>query len=162
MVEFNPSNRSALFAYDAVPNIDPVNEEADTGPIAVKDPVTITLPVYSNVSALIKKSLADDAVVAKEALKTLFEPNGPKTLEAVTNDAVAAVPNSDPVNDEADTDPIIDTLPVIFKEPVITWLPLNVFDPVIANTVEFRPSSKSALFAYDAVVANEALVEPLA
>ena len=63
IVLFNPSNRLALFAYDAVPNKDPVNE-ADTGPIMVKDPVTITLPVNSNVSAFIKKSLADDAVVA--------------------------------------------------------------------------------------------------
>jgi hypothetical protein len=152
----------------AVPSNDPVNDEADTGPIAVKDPVTITLPVYSNVFALIKKSLADDAVVAREALKTLFEPNGPKTLDAVTNDDVAAVPSSDPVNEEADTDPDTDRLPVTSRDPVIVWLPINVFDPVVANIVEFNPSNKSALFAYeavninDAVDANEALVEPLA
>ena len=119
-------------------------------------------------SALIKKSLADDAVVADDALITLFEPNGPKTLEAVTNDAVDAVPSNDPVNDEADTDPNTDklpvneVLPVTIKEPVIVWLPLNMFDPVIANTVEFSPSNKSALLAYEAVIANEELVEPLA
>jgi hypothetical protein len=90
-----------------------------------KDPVTITLPVNSNVSALIKKSLADDAVVAKEALKILFDPNGPKTLEDVTNDDVADVPRNEPVNDEADTDPNTDTL------PVNDVLPLTISDPVI-------------------------------
>jgi len=104
----------------------------------------------------------------------LFNPNGPKTLEDVINDAVAAVPNNDPVKLDAETDPNIDTLPVnevlpvTIKDPVIIWLPLNVFDPVIANTVLFSPSNKSALFANDAVNikeavnANEALVEPLA
>jgi hypothetical protein len=52
----------------------------------------------------------------------LFEPNGPKTLEDVTKDAV---PSNEPVNEEADTDPNIDklpvndVLPVIIKEPVI-------------------------------------------
>ena len=112
--------------------------------------------------------------LAYEALNILFEPNGPKTLDAVTNDAVAAVPNNEPVKLDAETDPNIDTLPVnevlpvTIKDPVIIWLPLNVFDPVIANTVLFSPSNKSALFANDAVNikeavnANEALVEPLA
>ena len=146
-VLFNPSNKLALFAYDAVPNIDPVNEEADTGPIAVKDPVTITLPVYSNVSALIKKSLADDAVAAYDALIMLFEPNGPKTLDAVTNDAVAAVPSSDPVNEEADTDPNIDTLPVTSRDPVIVWLPLNMFELVVANVADEVPFNKLAFEA---------------
>jgi hypothetical protein len=124
-VEFRPSNKSALFAYDAVPNKDPVKLVATTGPMTFKDPVTITLPVNSNVSALIKKSLADDAVVAKEALKILFDPNGPKTLEDVTNDDVADVPRNEPVNDEADTDPNTDTL------PVNDVLPLTISDPVI-------------------------------
>jgi hypothetical protein len=67
------------------------------------------------VSALIKKSLADDAVAENDALIMLFEPNGPKTLDAVINDAVEAVdavPSSDPVNEEADTDPDINRLPV--------------------------------------------------
>jgi hypothetical protein len=53
-VLFNPSNRSALFAYDAVdindavaavPNNDPVNEEADTDPNIDKLPVKDVLPV---------------------------------------------------------------------------------------------------------------------
>ena len=30
-----------------------------------------------------------------------------------------------------------------------------MFDPVVANTVEFNPSSKSAFAAYDAVIAND-------
>jgi hypothetical protein len=55
----------------------------------------------------------------------LFEPNGPLTLEEVINDAVAAVPNNEPVNDEADTDPNTDTL------PVNDVLPLTISDPVI-------------------------------
>ena len=98
----------------------------------------------------------------------LFEPNGPLTLEEVINDAVAAVPNNEPVNEEADTDPNIpklpvnDALPLTVRDPVIVWLPLNVFEPVVANMVLFSPSNKSALFAYDAVVANDELVEPLA
>ena len=52
------------------------------------------------------------------------------------------------MNDEADTDPNIPTLPVndvlpdTIKDPVIIWLPLNVFDPVIANTVLFNPFIK--------------------
>jgi len=50
----------------------------------------------------------------------LFDPKGPKTLEEVTNDAVAAVPNKDPVNDEADTAPIIANDPVILTLPVNT------------------------------------------
>ena len=120
---------------------------------------------------------ANDALVeplAYDALDILFVPNGPKTLEEVINDAVEAVPNNDPVKLDAETDPntptlpVNDVLPVIVREPVITWLPLNVFEPVIANTVEFSPSNRSALFANDAVNikeavnANEALVEPLA
>ena len=35
---------------------------------------------------------AKDAVVANDALKMLLEPYGPKTLDAVTKDAVLALP----------------------------------------------------------------------
>jgi hypothetical protein len=95
----------------------------------------------------------------------LFNPSNRSALFAYDavdiNDAVAAVPNNDPVNEEADTDPNIDKLPVkdvlpdTISDPVIVWLPLNVFDPVVANIVLFNPSNRSALFAYDAVPNNE-------
>ena len=98
-------------------------------------------------------------------------------MEEVTKEAVVAVPNRDPVNEEADIAPNIpklpvnNALPVTIKEPVIVWVPLNIFDPVIANTVLFNPSNRSELLAYDAVNikeavdafnAKDALVEPLA
>jgi hypothetical protein len=44
------------------------------------------------------------------------------------------------------------------SEPVIIWLPLKVLDPVVANTVEFNPSNKSAFAAYDDVIAKLAVV----
>ena len=35
----------------------------------------------------------------------------------------------------------------IITLPVTVWLPINVFDPVVANIVEFRPSNNSAFDA---------------
>jgi hypothetical protein len=37
-------------------------------------------------------------------------------------------------------------------DPVMRWFPTNAFEPVVANTVEFSPSNKSAFAAYDADV----------
>ena len=47
-------------------------------------------------------------------------------MDAVTNDAVETVPNIDPVNEEADTDPNIDKLPVNDALPVIANEPVTV------------------------------------
>ena len=45
--------------------------------------------------------------------------------------------------------------PVTVKEPVMVWFPLNWFEPVVANTVLSLPSNRSALKAYEAVVAKD-------
>lgn len=43
--------------------------------------------------------------------------------------------------------PLTVRLLLTFMVPETIWFPTNVFEPVVANTVEFNPSSKSALFA---------------
>ena len=66
--------------------------------------------------------------------------------------------------DKSLNDPVISVSPIIcnsvgklldnITDPVIRWFPTNTFDPVVANTVEFSPSNKSAFAAYDADVAD--------
>jgi len=36
-----------------------------------------------------------------------------------------------------DSDPVTPTEPVTFNEPVITWFPTKVFEPVVANELVF-------------------------
>jgi len=54
-----------------------------------------------------------------------------------------------------DSDPVMPTRTLL---PDIVWLPTNAFDPVDAKTVEFNPSNRSALDAYEDVRANDAEV----
>jgi hypothetical protein len=63
-VLFNPSNKSALLAYEAVPTNEPVRpDEKLTLPVNVAEPVTTKLPVISKVSVLEVNKVPDDPVI---------------------------------------------------------------------------------------------------
>ena len=59
-----PSIVSALLAYDAVPDNEPVRPDGKlTLPVKVAEPVTIKLPVISKVSVLEVNKVPDDPVI---------------------------------------------------------------------------------------------------
>ena len=53
------------------------------------------------------------------------------------------MPNKLPLKREADTVPMTEILPVTVREPVIVWLPLNVFEPVVANDADLATNMGS-------------------
>jgi hypothetical protein len=49
--------------------------------------------------------------------------------------------------------------PVIDKEPVMLWLPVKLFEPVVANIVLLKPFNKLELLETELLKAYDELVE---
>jgi hypothetical protein len=102
--------------------------------------------------------LAVWAKVANDAVPSKLPVIEPLTLkEPVTLwISLTKLPKLTPV---AVTDNSATTAPagITSKEPLIIWLALNVFEPVVANIVLSKPSNKPALLAKDAVATKDAV-----
>jgi hypothetical protein len=58
---------------------------------------------------------------------------------------IKILPPNEPEGINIEAEAASPILPVIDKEPDIIWFPTNVFEPVVANTVESNPSNKFEL-----------------
>ena len=102
--------------------------------------------------------LAVWANVANDAVPNKLPVIEPLTLrEPVTRwISLIILPKLTPV-DVTDSSAVTAPAGITSKVPLIIWLALNVFEPVVANIVLSKPSNKLALLAKEAVATNEAV-----
>jgi hypothetical protein len=107
-------------------------EEIVTWPLPLNGDIVIFGPASICVTPPLSANDAYDAVKANDELITLFDPNGPNTLEAVMNDdvnacealvAYDAVPNKEPVNEPLKIDAV--TALATYKEFKLASEPLT-------------------------------------